>query len=48
MAFGEFGLQSLQAGPDQRAQTIEAGRVVASQAVKGSGKLFIQIFPHKA
>ena len=30
------------------AQTIEAGRVVASQAVKGGGKLYIRIFPHKS
>src|SRR5438552_13671941 len=47
VAFGEFGLQSLQPGRIS-AQTIEAGRVVASQAVKGGGKLFIRIFPHKS
>ena len=30
------------------AQTIEAGRVVASQMVKGGGKLYIRIFPQKS
>ncbi|MHC5541854.1 large ribosomal subunit protein uL16, partial [Singulisphaera rosea] len=39
VAFGEFGLQSLEPGKISAA-TIEAGRVVASQAVKGGGKLF--------
>ena len=47
VAFGEFGLQSLESGKIS-AQTIEAGRVVASHAVKGGGKLFIRIFPHKS
>ena len=47
VAFGEFGLQSLDPGRIS-AQTIEAGRVVASQSVKGGGKLYIRIFPHKS
>ena len=47
VAFGEYGLQSLEPGRIS-AQTIEAGRVVASQAVKGGGKLYIRIFPHKS
>src|SRR3982750_4380008 len=47
VAFGEFGLQALEPGRIS-AQTIEAGRVVASQAVKGGGKLYIRIFPHKS
>ena len=47
VSFGEFGLQALEPGRIT-AQTIEAGRVVASQAVKGGGKLFIRIFPHKS
>lgn len=47
VAFGEFGLQTLEPGKISAA-TIEAGRVVASQAVKGGGKLFIRIFPHKS
>jgi large subunit ribosomal protein L16 len=40
-------LQTLEAGRIS-AQTIEAGRVVASHAVKGGGKLYIRIFPHKS
>lgn len=47
VSFGEFGLQTLEPGRIS-AQTIEAGRVVASQAVKGGGKLYIRIFPHKS
>jgi len=47
VAFGEFGLQALEPGRIS-AQTLEAGRVVASQAVKGGGKLFIRVFPHKS
>src|ERR1700677_2879083 len=47
VSFGEYGLQSLEPGRIT-AQTIEAGRIVASQAVKGGGKVFIRIFPHKS
>ena len=47
VSFGEYGLQALEPGRIS-AQTIEAGRVVASQAVKGGGKLYIRIFPHKS
>lgn len=47
VAFGEYGLQALEPGRIS-AQTIEAGRIVASQAVRGGGKLYIRIFPHKS
>jgi large subunit ribosomal protein L16 len=47
VAFGDFGIQALAPGRIS-AQTIEAGRVVASQGVKGGGKLYIRIFPHKS
>ena len=47
VAFGEYGLQSLEPGRISAA-TIEAGRVVGSQSVKGGGKLYIRIFPHKS
>jgi len=47
VSFGEYGLQSLESGRIS-SQTIEAGRVVASHAVKGGGKLYIRIFPHKS
>ena len=47
VAFGEFGLQSLEGGW-LSAETIEAGRVVASQSISGEGRLYIRIFPHKS
>jgi len=47
VSFGEYGLQTLEPGRIS-AQTIEAGRVVASHAVKGGGKLYIRVFPHKS
>src|SRR5947199_9267427 len=47
VAFGEYGLQSLEPGRVSAA-TIEAGRIVASQSVKGGGKLYIRIFPQKS
>ncbi len=45
--FGEFGLQSLDAGW-LKAQTIEAGRIAAQQYIRGQGKLFIRVFPHRS
>ncbi|MEM6331305.1 MAG: 50S ribosomal protein L16, partial [Planctomycetota bacterium] len=30
------------------AQTIEAGRIAAQQYIRGEGKLYIRIFPHKS
>ena len=47
VAFGEYGLQSLEPGRIS-SQSIVAGRVVASHAVKGGGKLYIRVFPHKS
>jgi large subunit ribosomal protein L16 len=47
VSFGEFGLQALKPARIS-AQTIEAGRVAASHAVKGGGKLYIRIFPQKS
>src|SRR3978361_45733 len=47
VAFGEYGLQALESGRIS-AQTIEAGRIVASQSIKAGGKLYIRIFPHKS
>jgi large subunit ribosomal protein L16 len=47
VAFGEYGLQSLEPGRIS-AQTLEAGRVVASQSVKAGGKLYIRVFPQKS
>lgn len=47
LAFGEYGLQVLESGKIS-AQTLEAGRIVASQSVKGGGRLYIRVFPHKS
>jgi large subunit ribosomal protein L16 len=47
VVFGDFGLQSMQAGWI-KAQTIEAGRIAAQQYIRGEGRLYIRIFPHKS
>lgn len=47
LAFGDYGLQVLESGKIS-AQTLEAGRIVASQSVKGGGRLYIRVFPHKS
>ena len=46
VAFGEFGLQSLESSW-VTARQIEAGRVAASHFMRREGRLFIRIFPHK-
>jgi len=46
VAFGEFGLQTLESGW-VTARQIEAGRVAASHFLRREGRLFIRIFPHK-
>jgi large subunit ribosomal protein L16 len=47
VVFGDFGLQTLQGGWI-RAATIEAGRIAAQQYVRGEGRLYVRIFPHKS
>jgi len=47
VSFGDWGLQSTQAG-HVSGQTIEACRIAATQYVRGEGKLYIRIFPHKS
>ena len=47
VAFGEFGLQSLEPGWIT-AQQLEAGRVAASHNLPKEGKLTIRVFPHKS
>jgi len=47
VSYGEFGLQSLEAGW-LSAEAIEAGRITASHAVRGEGRVFIRVFPHKS
>ena len=47
VVFGDWGLQSMEAG-HVTAQTIEACRIAATQYVRGIGKVYIRIFPHKS
>ena len=46
VVFGDFGLQTMDGGWI-KAATIEAGRIAAQQYVRGEGRLYIRIFPHK-
>ena len=45
--FGEYGLQSLEGGW-LSAEAIEAGRITATHSVRGEGRLYIRVFPHKS
>ena len=47
VSFGDFGLQSLEGGW-LSAEAIEAGRITAAHAVRGEGRLYIRVFPHKS
>ena len=44
--FGEFGLKALENGL-VRSNHIEACRVAVARKLKGAGKMWINIFPHK-
>lgn len=46
VAFGDFGLQSLDAGR-VNSRHIEAGRVAATHYLQREGRVYIRIFPHK-
>jgi len=46
LAFGEFGLQSLECGR-LSSQQIEAARVAITRHVKRGAKLWVRLFPHK-
>jgi large subunit ribosomal protein L16 len=46
IAFGDYGLQALEAGW-VTARQIEAGRVAIARAVKRGGKMWIRVFPDK-
>jgi large subunit ribosomal protein L16 len=46
VVYGDYGLQAMQGGWIT-AQTIEAGRIAAQQYVRGEGKLYVRVFPHK-
>ncbi|HYV35056.1 MAG TPA: 50S ribosomal protein L16 [Gemmataceae bacterium] len=47
VSYGEYGLQSLEGGW-LSAEAIEAGRVTAAHTVRGEGRLYIRVFPHKS
>jgi large subunit ribosomal protein L16 len=47
VTFGDFGLQSLEGGW-LSAEAIEAGRITAAHAIRGEGRLYIRVFPHKS
>ena len=47
VSFGEWGLQSLEGGW-LSAEAIEAGRITASHNLRGEGRLYIRVFPHKS
>src|SRR5262245_5646189 len=46
VSYGEYGLQALDSAW-LSAEAIEAGRITASHAVRGEGRLYIRVFPHK-
>jgi len=47
VSFGEFGLQAVEGGW-LSAESIEAGRITAAHAIRGEGRLYIRVFPHKS
>ena len=47
VVFGDFGLQSLDGGWI-KAATIEAGRIAAQQYIRGEGRLYVRLFPHRS
>jgi large subunit ribosomal protein L16 len=47
VAMGEYGLQALEGGW-LSAEAIEAGRITASNFIRGDGRLYIRVFPHKS
>lgn len=47
LCFGEFGLKALQNSVIKNTQ-IEAIRVLLARQLRGSGKVWIRVFPHKS
>jgi len=47
VSYGEYGLQAVEGGW-LSAEAIEAGRITATHSVRGEGRLFIRVFPHKS
>jgi len=46
VTFGEFGLQATEGGWSAPSR-IEAGRITATHHIRGEGRLYIRVFPHK-
>src|SRR5947199_10032689 len=47
VSYGDFGLRSVEGGW-LSAEASEAGRITATHSVRGEGRLFIPVFPHKS
>jgi large subunit ribosomal protein L16 len=47
VAYGDFGLQAIEGGW-LSAEAIEAGRITAAHSIRGEGRLYIRVFPHKS
>src|SRR5436190_21745459 len=47
VSYGDYGLQSMEGGW-LSAEAIEAGRITAAHTVRGEGRLYIRVFPHKS
>src|SRR5829696_4458568 len=47
VSYGDCALQALDGGW-RSAQSIEAGRITAAHSVRGEGRLYIRVFPHKS
>jgi large subunit ribosomal protein L16 len=47
VSFGDYGLQALDHAW-LSASNIEAGRIACSQYIRGEGRLYIRVFPHKS
>ncbi len=47
VAHGDYGLQALEGGW-LSAEAIEAGRITAAHSIRGEGRLYIRVFPHKS
>ncbi len=46
LSYGEFGLKALENG-FVKSSHVEASRVVVARKLRGAGKMWINIFPHK-
>ena len=47
VAYGDYGLQAIEGGW-LSAEATEAGRITAAHSIRGEGRLYIRVFPHKS